>query len=502
VTGYVEIVAAATVGLAQRPLQVTALTGPAAAHQDVLPADPAGAALTAAALFDAAQRAGGLRPEPVILPPPAPDDPAPELSAAGAEILAEVLAAGDREVLVDLLELAGGAGVRAPAPALPALLALAAPNRALREPVAAVLGARGRWLAAQHPEWRRVVDAAAAVLPPDAWETGFLAERVAWLREQRVADPAAAREVLAAAWPRENGDDRSALLGALAVRLAPADEVFLQQALDDRRADVREQARRLLARLPSSAFVARAVDRASTVLSEHHGEIVVALPPPPDAAARRDGLTPVPPEPAVGEAAWWLFQVVARAPLWLWLGRLGETASEIVARPVAGEFAAELRAAWRAAAVREGDPEWAAALLAVPAPTPLAVLDARLTELLPGAERVERAVAVLAGERPGTIADVAACPAPWPVELTDAVLGYLGTQLRAGAPPPPGELPRLLARRAELGDRRDVPGWLRELADRFRVRTATVPAAGRWAAPLERAADLLDLRRRFARELP
>ena len=501
-TAYADVVAAATVGLAQRPLQVTALAGPAAAHEDVLPADPAPAALAAAALFDAAQRAGGLHPEPVTLPAPAPEDPAPELSAAGGEILAEVLADGDREVLVDLLELAAGAGVRAPAPALPALLALAAPNRALREPVAAVLGSRGRWLAAQHPEWRRVVDAAAAVLPPDAWETGFQAERVAWLREQRATDPAAGRAVLTAAWPRENGDDRAALLGALAVGLAPADEPFLEQALDDRRADVREQARRLLARLPSSAFVARATDRASVVLSQHRDVVVVTLPPSPDAAARRDGLTPVPPESAVGEAAWWLFQVVARAPLGLWLDRLGGTAAEIVARPVAGEFAAELRAAWRAAAARERDSEWAAALLAVPAPTPLAGPDARLTELLPAPERVERAVAVLAGERAGTIADVAACPAPWPAELTDAVLGYLGTQLRAAAPRPPGELPRLLARRSELGDRRDVPGWLRELADRFRVRTASVPTAGRWAAPLERAADLLDLRRRFARELP
>jgi len=501
-TAFTDLVAAATVGLAQRPLHVTALAGPAGGHEDVLPGDPAPAALAAAALFDAAQRAGGLHPEPVALPPPAPDDPAPELSATGGEILAEVLLTGDREVLVDLLELAGGAGVRAPAPLLPALLALAAPTRALREPVAAVLGTRGRWLAAQHPEWRRVVDSAAAVLPPDAWETGFLAERVAWLREQRANDPAAAREVLAAAWPRENGDDRAGLLGALAVGLGAADEPFLEQALDDRRADVREQARHLLARLPASAFMARAVERARSVLSQHRNGVTVTLPEPPDAAARRDGLTPAPPEPAVGEAAWWLFQVVARAPLALWLDRLGATPAEVVARPVAGEFTAELRAAWRAAAVREADPEWAAALLAVPAPTPLAVPDPRLTELLPAPERVERAVAVLAGERPGTIADVAACPAPWPTELTDAVLGYLGAQVRTAAPPRPGDLPRLLGRRTDLADRRDVPGWLRELADRFRIRTATVPSAGRWAAPLERAADLLDLRRRFARELP
>jgi hypothetical protein len=39
------------------------------------------------------------------------------------------------------------------------------------------------------------------------------------------------------------------------------------------------------------------------------------------------------------------------------------------------------------------------------------------------------------------------------------------------------------------------------MADRFRIRTAEVPAAGRWAGPLERSADLLHLRRRFHQEL-
>src|SRR5439155_733503 len=138
-TTYADIVAAATVGLAQRPLAVTGLAGPAGAHADVLPDEPATAVLAAAALFDAAQRAGGLR--------------------------------------------------------------------------------------------------------ADVWETGFPAERVAWLRDRRAADPAAGRDVLAGAWTREHGDDRAGLLAALDVGLGSADEEFLEQALDDRRADVREEAR-------------------------------------------------------------------------------------------------------------------------------------------------------------------------------------------------------------------------------------------------------------------
>jgi hypothetical protein len=228
----------------------------------------------------------------------------------------------------------------------------------------------------------------------------------------------------------------------------------------------------------------------------------VSPPGPPDAAARRDGITATSPQRVVGDAAWLVYQTVARAPLALWPAVLGRPPADLAGLEFAGEFGAEVPAGWRAAAVREANSEWAAALLAVPVSGPLAVPDAQLAALLPVADRVARAVAVLAGDRPGAIADVAVCPAPWPAELTDAVLGHLAAQVRSVAPVPPGELPRLLARRADLADPRDLPGWLRELADRFRIRTAAVPSAGRWAAPLERAAAVLDLRRRFVRELP
>jgi hypothetical protein len=468
----------------------------------VLADEPAIALLDAAALMDAARRAAGLTPVPVAPPAAAAPDEAPELNATARALLREVLASTDRELLADLLGATARAGARLAAPDQPAVLAVAVSHRALREPVAAVLGARGRWLAEQHPEWRRVIDAGAPPTSLGAWETGRLAERVAWLSEQRDLDPAGGREVLAAGWSRETGDDRVALLGALATGLSGADEPFLEMALDDRKAEVREQAQRLLARLPDSAFVARAGKRARRVLRRERGRLVVTLPGPPDAAARRDGLTAQPPRPPVGEAAWQLFQVVARAPLSLWVDQLRGRPAELVALEVAGEFGDEVRAGWRAAAVRAGDAQWAAALLTRPVDVPLAVPDAQLAALLPPAIRVARAIGVLTGEQRGTIADVAACPGPWPAGLTDAALGYFGAQARSAVPAAPGDLPRLLARRVDLDDRRDIPGWLRELAGRFRARTAAVPPAGRWPTPLERAADLLDLRRLFARELP
>src|SRR4051794_35503056 len=83
----------------------------------------------------------------------------------------------------------------------------------------------------------------------------------------------------------------------------------------------------------------------------------------------------------------------------------GRVAGRPAAADIAGEFGAEGGAAWRAGAVRERDAEGAEALLAVPLDTPLAGPDSELAGLLPAALRVARAVTVLAGDRPGSIAD-------------------------------------------------------------------------------------------------
>jgi hypothetical protein len=56
---YEDLVAAATVGLSHRPLQITALSGAADEHAGLLdPGDQAAALLDAAALLVAARRAG------------------------------------------------------------------------------------------------------------------------------------------------------------------------------------------------------------------------------------------------------------------------------------------------------------------------------------------------------------------------------------------------------------------------------------------------------------
>ncbi|MFN2562332.1 MAG: DUF5691 domain-containing protein [Jatrophihabitans sp.] len=511
-TTYDDLVTAATVGIAQRPIAVTDLAGPAGAHADVLDPDPAAAVLDAAALLDVARRAGGLAAAPVALPAPAPADNAPELSRAAGALLRDVLyRRTDRELAAQLLAAAAAAGRIAPAPLLPELLELATRDGALRASVAALLGERGRWLAGLRTEWLRVADAQApASEDPDVWDTGRLPERLAWLTELRRRDPAAARDQLVAGWARETGDDRVQLLGALRSGLGPADELFLEAALDDRKAEVRQRAARLLAALPGSAFAARAAERADTVLRlERSGlrrRITVSLPDPLDAVAQRDGLRTASPYASVGDRAWHLVQIVAAAPLSLWTQSLRADPDTLADLEIDGGFGAEVHAGWRLATQRERDPAWAAALLGTRHPGYRAAFtapDEQLVGLLPPPARVARAIDLLRDPRtsPTTAAAVLACPAPWPAALTDALLTHLAAQLRAAEPSLPGSLPQVLGRSIDVTDAREIPATLRELADRFRARTASAPGAGRWPAPLERAADVLDLRHRFFREL-
>ncbi|HWG14126.1 MAG TPA: DUF5691 domain-containing protein [Streptosporangiaceae bacterium] len=510
---WADLVDAATVGLTRRPLRSSGpveLAGSAGAHGGVLDgSDPAGTVLDAAALVSAAQRAGVQAADGVHGPGQAEPDTAPELPARAAGVVRRAMAA-DLGVLADLLGEAGRRGYRVPAPMLPALLDVAVRDTGLRAAVAGVLGQRGRWLAGYRPDWQRVAAAGVPRVPDDSqvWETGRRDERLGYLTQRRAQDPAAARELLAAGWDRETGDDRALLLGVLAGGLGAADETFLTAALADRKGAVREEAARLLAKLPGSAFSRRAADRAAGLLRvERH-------------ALRRRLIAE---RPAEGKLA----AVVAAAPLGLWEERFGLAPGQIVALPVEGRPAAEVQAGWRVAAIREASPVWAEALLAVgpealragaaagadgsfgrgaagwrdPAEwrrPPEWPKDAELATVLSPQARAARGVALLTGAARGTAAgtaaldEVARYPRPWADELARAVLEVVWRSTEAGPGRWSGPLLAAAARNLPVTGPIDYAAALTELAD-------TSPAA--WSAPLRRTAGAVAARRTFAEEI-
>uniref|UniRef100_UPI001C5CC473 DUF5691 domain-containing protein n=1 Tax=Nonomuraea rhizosphaerae TaxID=2665663 RepID=UPI001C5CC473 len=285
--------------------------------------------------------------------PPAPAEELPAVAPRAAQRLARVIGGEYDRLLPEWLAAAAEARRRVPAHILPDLLDRGRRDPSIRAHLGLVTGQRGRWLAALNPEWGYLLEEPTG----EAWELGSPADRRAYLRHLREKEPKHARELLETTWESEGPDDRAAFVEVLADGLSMDDEPFLEQALDDRRREVRQEAANLLTRLPESRLAQRMAVRARRCLTITRRAIVVEAPAECDKAMERDGVRAKPPR-GTGERAWWLQQVVARAPLGLWGGPARLLKMKIP------DWDAEVKTAWVRAAVLQRDPEWARAMFA------------------------------------------------------------------------------------------------------------------------------------------
>ena len=310
---------------------------------------------------------------------PAPADAKPQCSRRAADLLGQLLGMSNtpakQALLREWLDLAALARRRAPHHLLPTLLEYGASYRPLRQSVADAADARGAWLMGLNPRWRIFagdVDGQQE-LP---WDTGVTEQRIATLRRLRGSDPAAARRLVESTWKHDGADERARFVETMRVGLSADDEPFLEAALDDRSKQVRAAAVDVLARLPGSAFVDRMVRRAELLLkltSATAGRrkgtsaaLEVTLPPEKfDESWERDGITPKA-EERMGQRQWRLMQVLSHVPPAHWSKSWNAAPAELVAAAAASEHRGLLLTAWTNAAVRNLDPEWAAALLRGP----------------------------------------------------------------------------------------------------------------------------------------
>jgi hypothetical protein len=387
--------------------------------------------LRAAAAVSLYQRAGQLpeaRGEP--LPPPCERDEQPRCSPHAGQRLALMLQGQYQEVLPEWLAAVARAGQRVPENLLPDLLDLGRAQSDLRDAIGPVLGQRGRWLAAQNPDW----DYGATGDGDDEtlWQTGRRAARRALLQRLRGQDPARARELLAATWAEETPEDRAAFLSTLQTGLSRADEPFLEEALDDRRKEVRRTAADLLARLPESGLSQRMLERVRPLLTLTAGRkprVEVALPEACDKAMIRDGIEPKPPS-RQGEKAWWLQQMLGAIPPATWSQASGQKPAEWIQAAGRGEWRALLLQGWADAAQRHGDADWIEALLTELLKQREAVDLPALFRALPPS-RQEAFVLTVLRSNPSLQPDQPAhgflpsCQHPWSEELSRAVLQSL-----------------------------------------------------------------------------
>jgi hypothetical protein len=295
---HADLVAVATVGTAQRPLPDL--------PEGLLPAsgagsEPAFVLLDAAAVYGVIRRAT-LPTREGAAPPPAPDDPRPEPSERFVSALVRLLPGPDTTpaapyipaLLTEALGWIAAVGWRIPDRLLVPLLGQSVRDRTVARAMAAVLGERGRWLAAQNPAWAAALaDESAIKLSEETWHEGTPAQRIGYLTAVRAADPEAGRALLEATWGSEGVAERVAFAEVIAATALPSDEAFLEAALRDRSARVADAARPGLLLISGSALAQRLRRRAAEAVTVRRGLLArtVHLTAPddgPDAAA--DGL--------------------------------------------------------------------------------------------------------------------------------------------------------------------------------------------------------------------
>jgi hypothetical protein len=372
-----DAAACALVGVDRRPPPAPVALGPAL--DGLGDGDPPARLLAVAASALWYGRVGRRPPsDPTPLPDPCGSDDLPECGPALAERLRRILGGQHADFLAEWLELLASSGPRMPDELLTDLLALARRQSDLRPVLRPALGIRGKWLAAQNPEWGFVAGGAEQAEPATVWQTGTHPERLVALRTLRGSDPAHARELLASTWAAEPADERAAFIRALEVGLGMDDEPFLESALDDRSKPVRRASAELLARLPASRFCQRMIARTAPLLRWDGGSLNVSLPEACDAAMARDAIEAKPPQ-GTGERAWWLGQLTEATPPSAWCRDKAVSPEGAVRSARDTEWRVLLWSAWATAAARSGDPRWATALLA---DHPEDVVGARLASLL------------------------------------------------------------------------------------------------------------------------
>ncbi len=369
----------------------------------VLQPDAAGAAavpasqvlLRAAGVLAVGERVGSVGlPSPGAsepIPPPAAADTRPALhEPRWLALLQHAWQDMPARLVHEAVTLLARRGWRLPARLLPLALARATREAALRAPLTAVLGERGHWLAAQHPQWQAVVRAPAAPTL-EHWEHGSLEARAAFLRHERGQDGTAARERLARELPQQGARERSELVATLVVGLSPDDEPLLEGLrAGDRSREVRQQAVALLARLPGSAHSAWLAAQIDALLSPGvpGGRWGIEPPEREDPAWKDHAIDPVrPKQEALGERAWWLYQLVRQVPPAWWCERLQLTPAAVLQGALGTPWAVALLRGWRdallAAAPGPHTHAWAEALLGAWSPEALGPHSAAVQALLP-----------------------------------------------------------------------------------------------------------------------
>ena len=335
--------------------------------------------LRASAVAAVLERAGwvpGRGRGQTLAPVPAETRPAPD-GARLQELMREVLREGPQNLQAPMFAALDGVGQRLPHGLLVEALEQGRQSVALRHWLTPVLGERGRWLAALNPQWSYAGGVQEIADPEQIWQEGSIDQRLALLHGERQTGPARARSRLEASLKELSAKERAPMVMALGTGLSLEDEPLLEKLLGDRSKEVRENAARLLSRLPQSGHSQRITGWLQAMLSRNaKGEWQIEPPEEGSKDWERDGIALQPPAYVKGVKAWWLQQMVEQAPVDFWIDTLGMTPEQLWEWSRRSDWKTALRQGWLAALRDQHDVRWIALLQTMDR-------DARAESLLP-----------------------------------------------------------------------------------------------------------------------
>lgn len=298
-------------------------------------------------------------------PPSLPEQPV--CPSHIATQLDDLLEGGQASLLPEMLEALAQTGHTLPDFFLPGLLNKGVRLAKLRPAILPLLGARGRWLASQNPDWRYAaleIESWAGLL--QEWQTAVPNQCQSLLRQLRLTQPERGRQLLEHTWKSSSDALRTQFIKLLDINLTMADEPFLETALDDRNHLVRRAAADLLARLPESRLAQRVAQNLSGILTwtpTRPHAITVFLPTEYTPAMLRDGIPAIKPEEMKRLASRQISQIIGRIPLHFWTEQWHKTPAEIAQAVLRSAWPQTLTAALSTAAIRQNNEAWAITLI-------------------------------------------------------------------------------------------------------------------------------------------
>lgn len=295
--------------------------------------------------------------------PPPPRDPRPPGNAQAAHLLSRMLGE-QRSHLPEFLQALLDKGVRLPPILVPNVLAMGISTPTLRPLIIPLLSPSDRQLAAAHPDWLYASQAVENWKGAhELWNGLSLVGKTRLLQQQRITQPALARQLLESTWKAEQDQARINFIKQLDNGLSFDDEPFLEMALDDRNQVVRRRAAELLAYIPGSRLSRRLCSYSAQYLTWREPDQIIIHFPTLSPQMVRDGIYSMKHKNPAQVRSKELIQLIGAVPLSYWTESWHEDPAEIVRAALATNWKRTLTTGFGDASFRQNNRQWARAVL-------------------------------------------------------------------------------------------------------------------------------------------